>query len=74
MRIFALILALFFTTYAACEDFSKKQAKELAGAMLIVGFKGHLIDDPSVKIAQDALKEGKIGGVILFSSDTLQKY
>jgi hypothetical protein len=47
----------------------ERQLSRMVGQMILVGFRGTLPTDASVRDVADDIRAGKIGGVILFSVD-----
>lgn len=70
LRVFFPLAALcFLSTFAAARSAAGPDTARMAGAMIMVGFRGTEVPDNAPLLR--ALAEGRAGGVILFSRDIL---
>jgi beta-N-acetylhexosaminidase len=56
-------------TYATIENYRERKLSDMVGQMILVGFRGTMPEEESVKDLAADIKDGKVGGVILFSVD-----
>ncbi len=71
-----IIASLAFLIVAAgvggCFYYREQKLSDMVGQMILVGFRGTSPNDTSVKDLANDIRDGKIGGVILFSVDVEQ--
>jgi beta-N-acetylhexosaminidase len=66
---FILGVATLAAVFAGVRDHRNKELDRMVGQMILVGFRGKTSDDIAVQELARNIKEGRVGGVILFSVD-----
>ncbi|HVW91412.1 MAG TPA: glycoside hydrolase family 3 N-terminal domain-containing protein [Devosia sp.] len=65
LKLAALLTAIVFTSPALASP----SLEQMAGQMVLVGFKGASVDDASIKALTDEIRQGQIGGIMYLKAN-----